>query len=120
MAELGFHCYVWAFSCYGERGLLQLRCTGFSLQWLLSLWSMGSRYAGFSSCGSQALECRLSSCGTWAYLLHGMWDLPGPGLEAVSPALVGGFLSTVPPGKPLDFILCYIFPKHPVLFLQIS
>ena len=30
-----------------------------------------------------------------------MWDLPGPGLEPVSPALVGGFLTTVPPGKPL-------------------
>ena len=33
-------------------------------------------------------------------LLHGMWDLPGPGLEPVSPALAGGFLTTVPPGKP--------------------
>ena len=30
-----------------------------------------------------------------------MWDLPGPGLEPVSPALAGGFLTTVPPGKPL-------------------
>ena len=29
-----------------------------------------------------------------------MWDLPGPGLEPVSPALAGGFLTTVPPGKP--------------------
>ena len=28
-----------------------------------------------------------------------MWDLPGPGLEPVSPALAGGFLTTVPPGK---------------------
>ena len=28
-----------------------------------------------------------------------MWDLPGPGLEPVSPALAGGFLSTAPPGK---------------------
>ena len=27
-----------------------------------------------------------------------MWDLPGPGLEPVTPALAGGFL--VPPGKP--------------------
>ena len=31
-----------------------------------------------------------------------MWDLPGPGLEPVSPALTGGFLTTAPPGKP-DF-----------------
>ena len=29
-----------------------------------------------------------------------MWDLPGPGLEPVSPALAGGFLTTVQPGKP--------------------
>ena len=28
-----------------------------------------------------------------------MWDLPGPGLEPVSPALAGGFLTTVPLGK---------------------
>ena len=30
-----------------------------------------------------------------------MWDLPGPGLESVSPALAGGFLTTAPPGKSL-------------------
>ena len=29
-----------------------------------------------------------------------MWDLPRPGLEPVSPALAGGLLTTVPPGKP--------------------
>ena len=28
-----------------------------------------------------------------------MWDLPGPGLEPVFPALAGGFLTTVPAGK---------------------
>ena len=28
-----------------------------------------------------------------------MWDLPGPGVEPVSPALAGGFLTTAPPGK---------------------
>ena len=31
-----------------------------------------------------------------------MWDLPGPGLEPVSPALAGGFLTTAPPGKSWD------------------
>ena len=30
-----------------------------------------------------------------------MWDPPGPGIEPVSPALAGGFLTTVPPGKSL-------------------
>ena len=28
-----------------------------------------------------------------------MWDLPGPGIEPVSPALAGGFLTTAPPRK---------------------
>ena len=34
-----------------------------------------------------------------------MWDLPGPGLKPVSPALAGGFLTTVPPGKPMSCVL---------------
>ena len=54
---------------------------------------------GLSSHGLWALERRLSSCGAWAQLLAGMWHLPGPGLEPMSPALAGGFLTTVPPGK---------------------
>ena len=83
-----------------SRGYSSLRCTGFSLRWLLLLWSTGSKRAGFSSCGSWALERRLSSCGARAQLLRGMWDLAGPGLDPVSPALAGGFLTTVPPGKP--------------------
>ena len=57
---------------------------------------------GFSSCGSRALERRLSNCGARAYLLRDMWDLPRPGLEPVSPTLAGGFLTTVPPGKPVQ------------------
>jgi len=28
-----------------------------------------------------------------------MWDLPEPGIEPMSPALAGGFLSPGPPGK---------------------
>ena len=28
-----------------------------------------------------------------------MWDLPGPGIKPVSPALAGGFLTTAPPGN---------------------
>ena len=44
--------------------------------------------------------CRLSSCGLRAQLPRGMWDLPRPGLEPVSPALAGRFSTTAPPGKP--------------------
>ena len=43
---------------------------------------------------------RLSSCGSRAQLLRGMWDLPRPGLEPVSPALAGRLSTTAPPGKP--------------------
>ena len=35
-------------------GYSSLRCTGFSLRWLLLLWSTGSRRMGFSSCGTWA------------------------------------------------------------------
>ena len=45
---------------------------------------------------------RLSSCGSRAQLLCGMWDLPRPGLEPMSSALAGRFSTTAPPGKP-DF-----------------
>ena len=54
---------------------------------------------GLSSCGLRALEHRLSSCGTRAQLLHGMRDLPRPGIKPMYAALAGGFLTTVPPGK---------------------
>ena len=43
---------------------------------------------------------RLSNCGSRAQPLHGMWDLPRPGLEPVCPALAGRFSTTAPPGKP--------------------
>ena len=63
------------------------------------LQSTSSRHAGFSSCGTRALEHRLSSCGTRAQLLRGMWDLPGPGIEPVSPTLAGRYLTIAPQGK---------------------
>ena len=43
---------------------------------------------------------RLSNCGSRAQLLRGMWHLPRPGLEPVSPALAERFSTTAPPGKP--------------------
>jgi len=47
----------------------------FSLRRLLLLRSTGSKMRGL------------------------MWDLPGPGIEPMSPALAGGFLATRAPGK---------------------
>ena len=79
-------------------------CSGFSCFRARALGTQASVVAayGLSSCGSRALERRLSSCGAQAQLLHSMWDLPRPGLEPVSPALAGRFLTTLPPGKPKE------------------
>ena len=52
---------------------------------------------------------RLSNCGSRAQLLRGMWDLPRPGLEPMSPALSGRFSASVPPGKPLSFFFFFSF-----------
>ena len=85
-----------------SRDYYSLCCGGFSCcrAWALGAWASVVVAHGLNSCGSWALEHRLSSCGARALLLCGMWDLPGPGLEPVSPALAGGFLTTVPSGKP--------------------
>ena len=66
--------------------------------------SAWTSYTGGFSCGAQVLGRQasvvvargLSSCGTWASLLQGMWHLPGPGIAPVSSALACRFLSTVP------------------------
>ena len=70
--------------------------------WAPGTWASVVVARGLSSCGSQALEHGPSSCGTLALLLCGMGDLPGPGLEPMSPALAGGFLTTATPGKTGD------------------
>ena len=62
-------------------------------------WAVG--WEGFSSCSSGALQHRLNSCGSGAYLLCSMWALLGSGIEPASPALTGRFFITEPPGKPL-------------------
>ena len=41
----------------------------------------------------------LSSCGAWAELPLGVWDVPGPGIEPVIPALAGELSTTGPSGK---------------------
>ena len=64
MAVLGLRCCVWAFSSCSERGLLFVVVH----ELLIAVASLveDSRHVGFSSCGSRALERRLSSCGTQA------------------------------------------------------
>ena len=63
--------------------------------------------------------CRLSNCGSRAQLLHGMWDLPRPGPEPVSPALAGRFSTTAPPGKPQHSYLGWRTLKVYMTFLEV-
>ena len=62
---------------------------------------------------------RLSSCGSRAQPLRGMWDPLRPGLEPVSPALAGRFSTTAPPGKPRDAFLikCDVRPRGEMALL---
>ena len=73
LVALGLHCCVWAFSSCGEQGLLFLAVhglivVGFSCCGAQDLGVRASVVVvhGLSSCGSRALERRLSSCGAWA------------------------------------------------------
>ena len=66
----------------------------------LGVQALGVVARRFRSCGSWALEHRVSSCGVQAEMRRGMWDLPDPGEEPMSPALAGEFFTTEPPGKP--------------------
>ena len=71
--------FVFIYGCFGSswlhkffslvavsRGYSLVMVCGLLLQGLLLLCSTGSRYTGFSSRGSRALEHRLNSCGSRA------------------------------------------------------
>ena len=94
MAVLGLCFCARAFSSCGKRGPLFIAVPG-------PLTIMASLVAEH-----RLRTRRLSSCGTRAQLLRGMWDLPRPGLEPVFPALAGRFSITVPPGKPKADAIC--------------
>ena len=49
-----------------------------------------------------------------------MWNLPAPGIELISPALAGGFLSTAPPGKSWICIwTCIVVFEHWIFQYQV-
>ena len=77
------------------QSFLSLRWVGITLP--CGAWS--PHCGGFSCCGAQALGTGSVVCSTRALVAHGMWNLLGPGIESISPALAGRFLSTVPPQK---------------------
>ena len=82
-------CSAWASRC-GD---------GFSLWWRLLIAEHQLWVTGFSSCSLRALECRLSSV-VHRLRSSSIWDLPGPGIEPMTPALADSFLTTRPAGKP--------------------
>ena len=73
LAVLDLCCSTQVFSGYSERGLL--------------LWTTGFRRVGFNSCGARE------------QLSYSMRRLLGPGIESMSSALAGRFLTTGPAGK---------------------
>ena len=88
LAVLGLRFCARAFSSCGEQGPLFIAVRG-------------PLTIAASVVAEHRLQTRrLSSCGSRAQLLRGMWDLPRPGLEPVSPALAGRLSTTAPPGKP--------------------
>ena len=91
MAVLGLHFCARAFSNCGKWGPLFIAVRG------------PLTIAAPPVAGHRLQTCRLSSCGSRAQLLRGMWDLPRPGLEPMCPALAGRLSTTAPPGKPLIF-----------------
>ena len=108
LAALGLHCCTWAFSSCGERGLL-----------FIAVSCRGARAPGLRA--SVAVARSLSSCGARAQLLRGMWDLPRPGFEPVSPELAGGLLTTAPPGKPQSVsFYCHIYSIFIAVIINIA
>ena len=94
-----------AFSSCCERGLLFVAMCRLLIAVASLVAEHGLQARGLQQLWLAALERRLSSCGTGAQLPCGLWDLPGPGIEPVSPALAGGFLTTAPPGKSQIYFL---------------
>ena len=111
MAVLGLHCCWGQLEFWRAGAALQLGCVGFSSRRLLLSGSTGCRHAGFSRCSPVAPERELSSYDPWAELPLGMWNLPGPGTEPVSPGLAGRVFTTRP-GVPGAVSYSCLYPQH--------
>ena len=90
---VGLCCCMRAFSSWVEQGLLFVVVCGLLILVASLAGECSFQAHRVSSCGLRALDCRLSSCGTWAQLILGMWDLSGSGIKPVSPALAGGLFT---------------------------
>ena len=84
LAVLGLCCCVRAFSSCRKWGPFSSR-------------GAQAFHLGGSCCTARARGCAgFSRWGTWAYLLHGMWNLSGRGIEPMPRALAGRFFRVVP------------------------
>ena len=113
---LGLCCFETAFSSCSEQVYCSLQCMGPThCWWLLLLQSPSSRHlqqlqvTGFRA-WTQSLWCLCGAC--CVCMLRGRWNLPGPEIEPISPALADGFLTFGPPGKTYA---CMSVPKREVL-----
>ena len=86
------------FSGAANGGSSLVAVQGSSLQWLL-FW--GTQVSVLAARGLG--RCVLSSCGHRLRCPHRMRDPPGPGMDAMSPALARGFFTPEPPGKPWSY-----------------
>ena len=77
-------------------------CTGFSLVVVHVLLIAGASFAAKHWLKGMWASV-VAAPGLWSTVSRGsvaMWDLPRPGMEPMSPVLVGGSFTTEPPGKP--------------------
>ena len=112
MVCTGAYCCLRTFSSCAEQELLLVAVCGL----LIGVASLVAEHDLLGRQASVVVASELSSCGTWALLPRGTWNLPRPGIEPVSPALAGRFLTSGPPGKSYSFILTQTFPRF-ILFI---
>ena len=101
-AALDLHCCSWALSGCDKRGLLFVAVP----KLLTAVTSHVGECQRISVVAARRLGIYSPRAGAqklWhtAIGARWMWNLPRPGVKPVSPALAGGFLPTVPPGKSL-------------------
>ena len=85
-------------SIWSEWGLLFVAVPGF-------LAALASLVAEHRLPAHRLPAHRLQQLWDPGLVLHGSWSFPGPRIKPTSPALAGGFLSTVPPGKSPNQVL---------------
>ena len=98
--------YLWLCWVFiAVRGLsLVIACRGFSLAAVCGLLiAVASHRSDFSV---RSTNSRRAGSGlvVQTQLSRGMWNLPRPGIKPMSPALVGGFLTTGPSGRSRTYL----------------